>query len=88
MIEWITFDPAAKNYRMWMYDSAGTEIEWTGTHDSRANTVNWKATLGDGVKLTMNWRFATGGGYTWDFVALSGDKPVFEMKGEHLTRKK
>ncbi|MFO0824483.1 MAG: DUF1579 family protein, partial [Gemmataceae bacterium] len=88
VIQWMTFDPAAKTYRMWMYDSAGTEIEWTGTHDEKAKTVAWKAQLGDGVKLNLTWKLADVGGYTWDFAATSGEKTVFEMKGDHTTKKK
>ncbi|MCE9564137.1 MAG: redoxin domain-containing protein [Planctomycetes bacterium] len=89
VIELITYDPAKKTYRMWLYDSAGTEIEWTGIHDNKSRTLIWKATLGDDVKLTLTWKFAAdGGGYTWDFVAMNGDKPGLEMKGDHTAKKK
>lgn len=87
-IELITYDPTTKAYRMWFYDAAGVEIEWTGKHDAKANTMIWKAEMGDGIKLTMNWKFASAGGYTWELAATSGDKTVFEMKGDHTTKKK
>ncbi|WP_439631921.1 redoxin domain-containing protein [Gemmata sp.] len=88
LIQLITYDPAAKRYRMWLYDSAGTEVEWTGTPDEAAKTIAWRAHTGDGTKLALNWKLAAAGGYTWDFVASTGDKTVFEMKGDHTARKK
>ncbi len=88
VIELITYDPATKAYRMWLYDSAGTEIEWTGTHDAEAKTIAWKAVLGDGVKLNLTWKFVAEGGYTWDFIAMEGDKPGLQMKGDHTAKKK
>lgn len=89
VIELITYDPKAKVYRMWLYDSAGTEVVWTGVHDNKSRTMVWKGeTGGGGVTLEMNWKFAPAGGYTWDLTATSGGKPVLEMKGDHLTKKK
>lgn len=88
IIQLITYDPAAKVYRMWLYDSAGTEIVWAGTPDEAAKTIAWTAAMGDGTKLALNWKLAPAGGYTWDFVATSDGKTVFEMKGDHTAKKK
>jgi hypothetical protein len=83
----ITFDAAMDRYRLWMYDSLGTEIEWVGVYDEKAKSVKWAATLPDGVKGEMVWKFADGGGYTWDLVITSGGKPAMELKGDHTKKK-
>jgi hypothetical protein len=59
-----------------------------GTPDEAAKTIAWRAHTGDGTKLARSWKLAAAGGYTWDFVATTGDKTVFEMKGDHTARKK
>jgi peroxiredoxin/mono/diheme cytochrome c family protein len=81
-----TFDPALDRYRMWMYDSYGTEINWVGTYDEKARAMVWKAELGSDTKLTQNWKF-TDTGRTWDFTAVSGGKTTLEIKGEHTKKK-
>ncbi|MCI0701237.1 MAG: DUF1579 family protein, partial [Planctomycetia bacterium] len=78
----ITFDPATKKYRMWMYDSLGTEVAWVGTHDEEAKEINWTADVADGVKGTMKWKLADGGGYKWDVKITSGGKPMLEIAGD------
>ncbi len=89
VIELITFDPALKRYRLWLYDSAGVEVEWLGDYDAKTRTLAWKSDMGDGVKLAMNWKFTTDVGYLWDLTATSSEgKTVFEMKGDHNTKRK
>lgn len=83
----MTFDPAAKRYRLWMYDSLGTEVAWTGVHDEKANEINWTATVADGVPGQMKWKLAPTG-YTWELAFGPRDKPMLEMSGEHLTKQK
>ena len=88
VITLLTFDPAAKKYRMWMYDSLGTEIVWVGLHDAKANEIAWRADIADGVTGEMRWKFVAAGGYTWELVIGPRDNPQMQMSGEHLTKKK
>ena len=83
-----TFDPAVKKYRLWMYDSLGTEIAWTGTHDEKANEIRWTSEVADGVTGVMTWKLDDNGGYTWDIVVGPRDKPLMEMSGDHTKKKK
>src|SRR5207249_4123639 len=78
-----TFDPAMDRYRLWMYDSLGIEIEWTGVYDEKAQSIRWAGALPDGVTGAMNWKLAAGGGYTWDLAITSNGKPLLEIKGDH-----
>jgi thiol-disulfide isomerase/thioredoxin len=82
----ITFDPAAKKYRMWMYDSLGTEVAWVGTHDEQAKEIRWTSDVSDGVKGAMTWKLADVG-YTWEVTITSGGKTLMEMKGDHTKKK-
>jgi peroxiredoxin len=82
----ITFDPALDRYRMWMYDSYGTEIEWQGTLDEKAKVMAWKGELQEGTKLALTWHLADSG-RKWDFVATERGKTVFEMNGEYSNKK-
>jgi hypothetical protein len=84
----MTFDPAAGKYRMWMYDSLGTEIAWTGTLDPKADEIAWTADIADGVTGALKWKLAPSGGYTWDLVIGPRDKPILEMSGDRTTKKK
>ena len=83
----MTFDPAAEKYRMWMYDSLGTEIAWTGTHDAKANEISWTADIADGVPGAMKWKLAAGGGYTWELLIGPREKPMMEMSGDRTKKK-
>ncbi len=87
VIQLVTFDPTSNRYRMWMYDSTGTEIEWTGTFDEKTKMLAWKAEMGEGIKLVLDWKLADAG-YTWSFNATSAGKTLFEMKGDHTAKKK
>ena len=35
----------------------------TPAPDEAAKAVAWKAAMGDGTKLVLNWKLAAGGGY-------------------------
>jgi hypothetical protein len=70
-----------------MYDPMGMESEWTGSFDEKTRTIEWTAHLEDGVKGTMHWRFAEGGGYKWDLVILSDGKPFVEVSGDRTKKK-
>ncbi len=82
-----SFDEAIGQYHMWMYDPMGMESEWTGSFDEKTRTIEWTAHLEDGVKGTMHWRFAEGGGYKWDLVILSDGKPFVEVSGDRTKKK-
>jgi peroxiredoxin len=82
-----TFDPAADQYRMWLYDPNGSEVEWTGSYDEKTKTLKWIASLSDEVKGTMNWKFAETGGYLWDLAITTGGKPTLEISGDRTKKK-
>lgn len=84
----ITFDPAINKYRNWMYDSLGTEIAWTGTHDAKTNEITWTAEVADGLKGEMRWKLVASGGFTWDLVIGPRAKPMLEMSGDRAAKKK
>ncbi len=88
MILLMTFDPAAKAYRLWMYDSLGTEVAWVGKHDAKANEILWTADIADGVKGAFKWKLAAPGGFTWELVIGPRDKPMMEVSGDRTTKKK
>jgi len=87
VIQVITHDKAANGYRMWLYESSGSEVELHGTYDEKTKVLAWKADLGDALKVALNWKFADAGGYTWDLVVTSGGKTVREVKGDHTKKK-
>jgi peroxiredoxin/mono/diheme cytochrome c family protein len=87
LIQLITFDQGSKTYRMWLYDSSGTELEFRGAFDEKTRVLAWKSETGDSVKITLNWKLADTG-YTWDLLAVNGGKTVLEIKGDHTTKKK
>ena len=88
LIQLITFDQGSKTYRMWLYDSSGTELEFRGTFDEKTKVLAWKSETGDAVKITLTWRFADTGGYKWDLLAVNGGKTLLEVKGDHTAKKK
>jgi hypothetical protein len=88
LVQLATFDKGTKTYRLWIYDSSGTELEFRGTYDEKAKVLAWKSQPGGSVTITLNWKFADAGGYTWDLHAVNGGKTALEMKGDNTTRKK
>lgn len=84
----MTYDPAAKNYRLWMYDPMGVEIAWTGTFDPKARQFDWTSDVADGLKGVMTWKLAPSGGYTWDLLVGPRAKPLMEMSGDRTTKRK
>ncbi len=82
-----TFDAALDRYHMWLYEPLGTETEWTGVFDEKTKTMKWTAPISDDIKGTMNWKFADGGGYTWDLVIAAGGKPTLEISGDRTKKK-
>jgi hypothetical protein len=82
-----TFDPVLDQYRMWMYEPQGTELEWTGVFDEKTKTMTWNSPIADDVKGVMHWKFVESGGYLWDLVISSGGKPSLEVSGDRSKKK-
>jgi hypothetical protein len=82
-----TFDVAQNKYRMWMYDPMGTDLEWIGSYDEKAKTIDWSAAITEEVKGKMQWKFAESGGYLWDLVITTNGKPSLEISGDRSKKK-
>jgi hypothetical protein len=87
MMTFAKYDPAKKQYRMWLYDSLGSDLEFTGTPDDKAKTLTWTATPAEGISVTMVWTFPTDDTFDWALTATNGGKPALEIKGS-MKRKK
>jgi peroxiredoxin len=83
----VTFDPAKKVYRSWMYDSLGTEIAWVGVHNEKTNEIAWTADIADGVKGELTWKLQPQGGFRWHMVIGPRDKPLLELTGDRTKKK-
>jgi mono/diheme cytochrome c family protein len=82
-----TYDPARKAYRLWLFDSQGTVIEFTGTHDAKAKTLTWTGHPSDGVEAKIVWNFVTDDRSEWSGVVTSGGTTMLEINAV-MTRKK
>ena len=87
LVQLVTYDAAAKEYRMWLYDASGLDVPFRGSYDEKTKTLAWKSETGDALNITQNWKFADAGGYTWDMVISRGGKTVREVKGDNTKKK-
>ncbi|HEY3788237.1 MAG TPA: redoxin family protein [Urbifossiella sp.] len=82
-----TFDTVRKAYRLWLFDSQGTVIEFTGIHDAKAKTMTWTATPSAGVTARIVWNFVSDDRSEWSGVVTSGGEKMLEVAATMVRKK-
>jgi peroxiredoxin len=83
----ITYDRSLERYRMWMYDSLGMELEWTGIFDEKSKTLKWTTLISSDIHGVMDWNLVPTGGYTWNLTITSHGKPTLKISGDRSKKK-
>lgn len=83
----VTYDRAAKTYRLWLHDTLGLSFDATGTWDEKAQAITWTGSPADGVKGVSHWKFVGADVLEWDFVVTTPAGKLLDMRGT-MTRKK
>ena len=83
----VTFDTAAKKYRVWIHDTLGLSFTATGEWDAKTETITWTGSPAEGVKGVCHWKFVGTDKMEWDFVVTTAAGKLLDMSGT-MTRKK
>lgn len=84
----MTYDPAAKVYRSWMFFSGGSVFESEGEWNPKTRTFTWTGGVGrDPMKTTTTATFQNDGSERWSMVVKDKDgKVVNEATGTNTRR--
>jgi Protein of unknown function (DUF1579) len=85
----MTYDPAKRTYRSWLFVSNGSTSESEGSYDAKTKTFTWKARDADGVRTVTKSSFAEDGAENWAITVTEANVRVLaDMKGKNIRRKK
>ncbi len=85
--ELVTFDPVAKNYRMWTYTAQGSIYEWEGAWDDATRSINFSAPISGDLKGAMKWDLAAEDTFVQELKVKVGFVNAFSSTAT-MTRKK
>jgi hypothetical protein len=84
----ITYNPAAKKYFMWFFDSTGAVSEAEGTWDAENATLTWTSMADEKLAVTNRIRFVDKDTIAWTMLIKDKDNKVYlDLRGK-MTRKK
>lgn len=86
--EILTYDPEAKQYQNWYFDSMGFTGDSVGQWDEKTQTMTWNGNLGDGGTLVNKVKFVNKDTQEWAILAKKKDGTLLLDMNGRLTREK
>jgi hypothetical protein len=88
VLDLLAYDPDAKEFRGWHFDSMGKTSEARGTWDEATQTLTLRTDLGGGVTGVTRERFVDAGTTEWTFLATDAEGKVCLDAGGKMRRRK
>jgi hypothetical protein len=73
----VTYDPQMKAYRSWWFNSEGRTSKSGGKWDAAAETLSFRADLGDGLTSYSSVRFIDRDRHDWKVMVKDGDGKLY-----------
>lgn len=83
-----TYDVNSQRFKMWYFDSLGTNVDSDGTWDEASHTISWKKDLGNGITQLGTIHFVDPNAHEWTSAVKDGAGKVLWEGAGKVTRKK